>query len=200
MANKEAFHKRKVDTRVEKERFLICCEGAKTEPNYFESFRLPTKKVVELDIRGAGFNTDSLVKETMRLKDEGDYDQIWCVFDRDSFKSKNFNDAIELAKNNNIKVAYSNQSFELWYLLHFNYHDTAMSRKDYVKKLEVYLKHYYQKNSETIYDEILGKQQIAIRNATKLLKTYQPNLSPEKDDPSTTVHILVSELNKFITY
>ena len=32
-------HKRKVGTREIRQYFLIVCEGAKTEPNYFESIK-----------------------------------------------------------------------------------------------------------------------------------------------------------------
>jgi hypothetical protein len=38
--------------------FLIVCEGAKTEPNYFQSFRLPSAAV---RIVGTGANTEGLV-------------------------------------------------------------------------------------------------------------------------------------------
>jgi hypothetical protein len=55
----------------------------------------------------------------------------------------------------------------------------------------------YKKNSETIYDELIDKQANAIKNATNLLKLYKP-CNPAKDNPSTTVHLLVQELNKFI--
>ena len=59
------------------------------------------------------------------------------------------------------------------------------------------LGHKYEKNSEKIYEEILDKQADAIRNAKRLIKTYKPR-NPEIDNPSTTVHLLVLELNKFI--
>lgn len=56
----------------------------------------------------------------------------------------------------------------------------------------------YQKNSETIYDELLSKQSTAIKNAENLLKQYELH-NPAKDNPSTAVHILVKELNRFIS-
>ena len=194
-AKSRSYSKRQVETRELIERFLIVCEGEKTEPNYFESFRVP--KYIR-DICGLGANTVSLVKEAVKLRDDdGDYDQVWCVFDRDSFPAQNFNAAIALAKQEDIKVAYSNEAFELWYLLHFNYYDTGVPRKDYIKKLDNLLGHKYEKNSETIYDELEGKQQAAIKHAKKLLKQYSPP-KPECDNPSTTVHLLVEQLNRFI--
>jgi hypothetical protein len=56
----------------------------------------------------------------------------------------------------------------------------------------------YQKNSETIYEELQEKQADAIRHAKRLLQEYnRPN--PETENPLTIVHLLVEELNSFIT-
>ena len=86
----------------------------------------------------------------------------------------------------------------MWYILHFEYLNTGIPRKDYIRKLSSLLVgQKYQKNSETIYDELLDKQPTAIRNAEKLLTEYDPHV-PAKDNPSTTVHLLVQELNRFI--
>ncbi|WP_293338169.1 RloB family protein [Microcoleus sp. CAWBG58] len=184
--------------------FLIVCEGEKTEPNYFRSFPVDTK-VIKLDIKGEGKNTKSLVEKAIELKNDSEYDEsdrFWCVFDRDingknSNDAQNFNAAMTLAKNNGIKVAYSNDAFELWYLLHFHFYNNGISRKDYQNMLTKLLGHEYQKNSETIYEELKNKQQDAIKHAKRLLLQYdRPN--PESDNPSTTVHLLVEELNSFI--
>jgi hypothetical protein len=77
--------------------------------------------------------------------------------------------------------------------------NTGIPRKDYCDKLTNLLGYKYEKNSEMMYEILIseGKQAIAIKNAENLLKQYQPN-NPEKDNPSTTVHLLVQELNKFI--
>jgi hypothetical protein len=55
----------------------------------------------------------------------------------------------------------------------------------------------YKKNDTTMYQKLLDKQSTAISNAKKLLETYHP-ANPGKDNPSTTVHRLVIELNKFL--
>ena len=194
-------NKRKVENR---RWFLIVCEGEKTEPNYFKSFPVDPK-VIKLDIKGEGKNTKSLVETAIELKnteESDETDRFWCVFDRDKNPnnpndSQNFNSAITLARNNGIDVAYSNDAFELWYLLHFNYYHTQISRKDYPDMLTDVLGHKYQKNSETIYEKLKDKQENAIKNAKRLLQEYKPP-NPETDNPSTTVHLLVEELNRFI--
>lgn len=195
------YYNRKVKTR---RWFLIVCEGEKTEPNYFKSFPVDTN-VIKLDIKGEGKNTKSLVEKAIELKNDSEFDEtdrFWCVFDRDNNPknpndAQNLNAAINIAQNNGIKVAYSNDAFELWYLLHFHYYNAAISRKDYQNMLTKLLGHKYEKNSDTIYEELKDKQQDAIKHAKRLLQEYdRPN--PETDNPSTTVHLLVEELNSFI--
>jgi hypothetical protein len=194
-------YRRRVDTRFIRDRILILCEGKKTEPNYFRKFPVDID-LVEMKVKGMGANTLSLVEEAIRLgqaaADDGQpYNQIWCVFDRDSFPAGNFNRAFQLAAENRIRIAYSNQCFELWYLLHYNFNDAAINRSEYGRRLSKYIGRKYRKNDEIIYDLLKGKQADAIRNAKTLLNRYHP-CNPEKDDPSTTVHVLVETLNEFV--
>jgi hypothetical protein len=189
---------REINHRKPRKRILIVCEGEKTEKKYFESFHVTSAVVV--DIIGEGYNTDSLIEQALSLYNEAisndqKYDQVWCVFDRDSFPPDNFKRAIDLAYRYKFKVAYTNEAFELWFLLHFNYYDTGISREQYKKKLDNLLGHKYKKNSNSMYDELIDKQQKAIINAKRLLNKYD-TLDPEQNNPSTTVHLLVEELNK----
>jgi hypothetical protein len=185
---------RVVETREPIERFLIVCEGEKTEPNYFNAFRVPKDVVTVI---GAGDNTVNIVEKAIEIKKYDDFDQVWCVFDRDSFPAEHFNKAFALAGQHGIKIAYSNEAFELWYLLHFHYFNTGISRASYMSRLNKLLGFPYKKNSSTIYEELLDRQEFAIKAAKSLLKTFNPR-NPERDNPSTTVHKLVMELNKFI--
>ncbi len=193
--------KRKIGTRGQpKQTFLIVCEGERTEPNYFKAFKVTSANI---KVEGTGYNTYTLVKRTIEImnteKKKGIYyDQVWSVFDRNDFPTQNFNKAFDIAKNNKIRIAYSNNAFELWYLLHFQYFDSAILRTDYISKLYQLLGHEYKKNSGTIYAEILEKQNCAIQNAKKLLEGYGNNFNPEKANPSTTVYKLVEELNKYL--
>lgn len=195
--NTRGYSSRKVNIREVKQRFLIVCEGAKTEPSYFKKFRVPTKVI---DVEGMGENPSRLVQSAIDLKTEAveadeEYDQVWCVFDRDDWPPHDFNSAIYKAESHSLKVAYSNEAFELWYVLHFEFLNTGIPRSDYIKKLTKLLGKKYQKNSDTIYDELKNRQATAIKNAEKLLASYNP-LSPGQDNPSTTVHLLIKELNQ----
>ncbi|MGB3219740.1 MAG: RloB domain-containing protein, partial [Anaerolineae bacterium] len=70
------------------------------------------------------------------------------------------------------------------------------SRRDYQSRLSDLLGYRYVKNSNTMYDALLSRQGEAIRNAERLLSQYDPP-DPAADNPSTTVHLLVKELNRF---
>src|SRR5713101_7428465 len=104
-------------------RVLILCEDEKSARLYFEGFQLDKRRVEVITV-GTGRNTDSLVEEAIRRKQKAEsacqpLNEIWCVFDRNSFPTANFNRAFELAKKHGIRVAWANEAFELWYLLHF---------------------------------------------------------------------------------
>lgn len=192
---------RHISIRYARNRILILCEGQKTEPNYFRKFPVDIK-LVELGIQGAGANTLSLVRKAIRLGQEAakkkhPYNQIWCVFDRDSFPAGNFNEAFRVARENRIRIAYSNQCFELWYFLHYHFNDTAIDRQEYCTKLTEQIGREYRKNDDGMYELLKARQQEAIRNAKRLLATYSL-CNPERDDPSTTVYQLVETLNAFI--
>ena len=125
-----------------------------------------------------------------------DNDQIWLVFDVDNYWSDNeskFCDALKLAEANGLKVAWSNECFEFWFLCHFGFYNSAIPRIDYHKKLEKHFKDKglgkYEKNMKSIFDPLFSYQETAIRNAKKL---YQKGAVG--NNPSTAVHLLVEEL------
>jgi hypothetical protein len=157
--------KRKINSRPLRTRILIVCEGMKTEPNYFKSFRVNA----QIEIEEAAGNTISLIRKAQEVAEGGDFDQIWCVFDRDSFPNGNFNNAIHAATASGFRAAYTNEAFELWYLLHFNYHISALSRHQYSKILSNNLGKNYQKNDTSMYELLLSRQATAIANADRLM-------------------------------
>jgi len=199
MGHDKLFQKRNVLKRPEKtrklRRILIVCEGTKTEPNYFKKFKANPEVFDAIDVQGTGYNTVSLITEAIKKKEAKiePYIEIWCVFDKDDFSIESFEKAIKLAEQNKIKCAYSIEAFEIWYMLHFNFYDTAFSRLQYKEKLSELLKKTYVKNDPEMYSLLNGKQSIAIQNARKLY--YKQCLLPLKDrNPITTVFQLVERL------
>ena len=196
-SRRRGIRKRRIKTREQKPTILIVCEGGKTEPNYFNAFPVTS---LEVHVEGTGFNTISLVNKAINFSKKRSYDQVWCVFDKDDFPKQDFNNAIQKMedKGKRFHCAYSNESFELWYLLHFSYYIAASNRKAYCKLLSDSLQQEYQKNCKTMYDDLLEKQQDAIRNAKNLLNQYDDSTPPADKNPSTTVYLLVEELNKHL--
>ena len=188
----------------ERRKVLILCEDQKSSCLYFEGFQLDPKRVQVLTV-GTGRNTDGLVRDALERKRQAErrdqpFNEIWCVFDRDSFPAQNFNRALELAETHGIRVAWSNEAFELWYLLHFSYHDTGISRREYGPRLSKLMKKPYDKADSKIYQTLLGRQGQAVRNALKLERSWLESggCNPEKANPSTSVHRLVARLNEFL--
>lgn len=187
---------RRVGTRDIRQRFLIVCEGERTEPNYFKAFQTPGEVLVT--VIGVGENTLQLIEIAQKKVaiEPGSYDQVWCVFDRDDSKADHIHCAIARAKELGYGVAFSNQVFELWYLLHFHYYNAAISRNTYCERLSRLLGYTYTKNSTDMYDDLQARQDEAMQHAQRLLNEYETWQQPVERDPSTTVHLLVAELNK----
>lgn len=188
---------------LNRRRVLILCEDEKSSRLYFEGFRLDTRRVEVLAV-GTGMNTDSLVEDAIDRKKKATaagqpFNEVWCVFDRDSFPAQNFNRAFDLAGNHGISLAWANEAFELWYLLHFNYHDTGLSRKEYGPRLQPLLGRPYDKADDTIFDTLKEHQPKAMKHARRLEKHWfeMGGCNPEKCNPSTSVHKLVEFLNEF---
>ena len=201
--------RRKVAVRNVSVSFLIVCEGERTEPNYFKALiKDRYSDIREVTIEGKGQGTVSLIKETIAIRDKSnkEFDRVWAVFDKDSFSPDQFNGAIIKARQNNINCAWSNEAFELWYLLHFHNRVTAMSREEYKKAISDAVntspknkkkkKDYeYAKNAPNNYDIInqYGNQNAAIRWAKSLHDQFEDQRF-HTHNPCTLVYKLVLQL------
>lgn len=191
-------------------RFIIYCEGTNTEPYYFESFPVATAEVVTF---GLGRSKTSLVERVMELakKDEPDPErEIWIVFDMDIDRQKDknlqrndFNRAIQLAKEQGFRVAYSNDAFELWFVLHYQLLEAVMTRNEYYQLMNGHWVMSYERHGKgqqfcrSIYQRLHPNQTTAIRHAERLHQQQQAH-QPADQNPCTTVYQLVSELNKYL--
>ena len=197
---------RKENTKDEKVRFLIVCEGAKTEPLYFKALiKDKVSAVREVNLEDGCMNTVSLVKKTKEIKknleqnNNMSFDRVWVVFDEDD--NKDFNNAINMAEQFGFYSAWSNEAFELWYFLHFEYLDTAITRGDYIDRIEKSFrkangkKIKYAKNNPDNYSLLqqYGSEDKAKKNAQKLRELYNDK-NYSKHKPCTMVDLLVEEL------
>lgn len=203
----KAAKKRKENVREKLVRFLIVCEGTKTEPHYFKALiDNYISAVREVTIEGQGRATIALVDRTLEIKTELErknamsFDRVWVVFDKDDFDD--FNEAIEKAQKLGFNSAWTNEAFELWYYLHFEYLDTGISRSAYINKLQkIFRKRKgdksfkYQKGNPEIYSLLrqYGNENLAKRHAQNLRKLYK-DTDYAKHKPCTMVDKLVEEL------
>lgn len=188
---------RRTGHRSPKRTYLLVCEGEKTEVLYFKAFNRFGGDVRHLKVTSNRGDQMELVEEAGRLAREGNYDQVWCVFDCDGISRRKFDAVKRAADERGINIAYSNEAFEIWYMLHFDYVHSAVSRSEYAAKLTDKLGTEYRKNLPDMYERLARRQEQAIRNAARLLGEYDP-VCPAEDNPSTTVHVLVRELLKNI--
>ena len=156
---------------------------------------------------------------------------VWCVFDRDFNGNPGILDKAEIsfdesphtAKRNNIKVAWSNDSFELWILLHYEDVDPKepLLRSKYYERLTEILKadtkisndfrvpivkgtfNYYDdiKSLTPFKNHILSilkdetRRTAAIKRAERLENHHTTHTDkPHEMCPCTMVHHLVKEL------
>jgi hypothetical protein len=198
---------REQGTRAHIVKFLIVCEGEKTEPNYFRAFTERRSEVKEIKVAGCGCSTCQLIIEAKKLREKLErermvpFDRVWLVFDKDEFKD--FNKAIADAKKEGMNCAWSNQAFELWYVLHFQYLDTGVDRKQYIGMIEDKVMKAsksktfkYKKNDEGFYQILQehGDEEQAIKRAQKLRENMGKKKNYAAHNPRTEVDLLVDEL------
>ncbi len=224
--------------------FIIFCEDEVSEPIYFKYFE--TQRIKVNTIEGQKSKIDNVFKaishciseELMENKEDGlsvkmnDDVQVWCVFDRDLEETPekiqigniSFNEAIATAHSRGIKVAWSNDAFELWILLHFEDVDLSQneskSRKFYYERLTQIFKEINnpterlssvlkysdfnykmslkQRNNfrYIVRELILSQTNIATERAKKLEYYHYNNSNTlyHEKSPCTLVHNLIEEL------
>ena len=128
----------RVETIPMNKSILIVCEG-QTEELYFKSFPVLGVRVDAVNLKGQ--SKLKMVESTQEILDSTAvvYDEIWCVFDMDVRRGEDeysdFDNAIHQAESLGFKVAYSNDAFELWFYLHFEYTDAEHLRTFYYDEL-----------------------------------------------------------------
>lgn len=219
MGSDDLFHKRKARDaaalkrnsvlRAQNRRYLIVCEGTKTEPQYFRELLDDLRirpHVVRIEPND-GPSPDRVVDHALHLYNEdaggGDaYDMVYCVFDRDSHTT--FKAAVQRTKDltasgQPLTAITSTPCFEFWLLLHFGY--TAQpfhkaGKRSVGDQAVAALKNQtdfanYGKGQKGIYAKLKGRLPAAITNAGKL---RAHNIATRTDNPSTDVDRLISDI------
>lgn len=198
----------KIETIPIGKTILIVCEG-QTEKLYFESFPVLGIKVEALDLGGQ--SKMKLIESTQEIirNSSVQYDAVWCVFDMDVKQGANefadFDNSINKGMLQGYNIAYSNDSLELWFYLHFQYTDAKNLRGFYYEELGKIFKMNYAKDGKKydfcrklynfLIEEKSSSQDKAIERAKQLFEDVK-DLPYHQQNPVTKVYLLVEELNQ----
>lgn len=174
---------RKLATRPSYDRFLIVCEGSKTEPHYFKEMRAHYRlHTANVQITPGKYGTDplSVVNYAEDLFIHGNptiqvsprsFERVYVLFDRDDHQT--YHNALTKADSldgklkNDLKCSIAFKAlpsvpcFELWLLIHFEAIADAIDRYAALNRLKKYLPDYekgqgghYNATRDTINDAI----------------------------------------------
>jgi RloB-like protein len=202
--------------------FLIVCEDGNTEPYYFRAFeKFIPEETIFLKAVGTGRSAKGVVEQAIiereKLAEEAQksVDEVWVVFDKDDAEKNpanklRFEDAFKIAQKEKMGIAYSNEVFEVWLLLHFvdirsvnpiPRADIYSNLTTTIQSFEAYRSFTYKHGKTEVIDIVieLGNEAKAIERAKQLL-SEQKGKQPIDANPSTTVHILVKKLRDLIDW
>ncbi len=189
--------------RDEKKAVLIALEDTKSSKYYFGSLVKDaglSGKVVFAKLVGTNpSKVLEAITNTPRYKK--DYEKRWIVIDKDDWSKSDFNGTIKQAKDLGACCAFSNESYELWVLLHFEKLQRYTNRDELNKKLNaIFLETFrveYSKASSDIYTILKSRQKTAIDNAKFLIAKHlreDGEIKPFEQNPLTNIYELVERL------
>ena len=191
--------------RKPKHTIFIACEGKNTEPLYFENI-----KEIEEDRENYPFSitiypdrecdvnpkTDALGLVNVAIDAKKQYNEVWVVFDKDGYTKHK--EAFELARKNDVNIAFSSISFETWILFHFERNQSQFLKSaniinDKFVNNESYLTDYNKTGEFNVYPYISDKIVKAYQNAAWIRKVSQSE-NIYDNNPYTDVDLLVKYL------
>ena len=99
-----------------------------------KDFKLSGKVVFAKHI---GTNPAKVLEAITTTKDyKKEYKKHWIVIDKDDWSKDDFNGTLNRAKDLDICTAFSNESYELWVLLHFEKVSRYTSREELNSRLK----------------------------------------------------------------
>ena len=134
------------------------------------------------------------------------YKHVWIVYDTDDFPAGHVNKTSEMcAKLSTEETLYhavwSNQCIELWFLLHFEFFQSDLHRKEYWPKLSERLKSIgqgkYSKGRSDMFGILFPFMDDAIANAERLA-VQNGDKTPADSAPGTKVHDLIKHLRAYL--
>lgn len=135
-----------------------------------------------------------LAKQERRLAGRGrsSVDQIWCVFDRDGHA--NVPDALKMALDNGIRVAFSNPCIELWFLLHFQTQWSEIDRRVAQRLAYSHMHSRFKVVTLSAFALLRDRSDDARNRALQLVERHRTAGHPDTHNPSSGVADLIETL------
>jgi len=172
---------------------LIYCEG-ETERIYFEQMKiLKRSKMVSVKIKNVKRSAMQLAQHAYRDSSYQPFDEVWIVFDKDDLTEKQLEEVNTFCVQHNIHIAYTNEAFELWLLLHFEQIDVSQvyPRALLNEKMEEYLgvtRYIRNKGNAEVIAPIALRHEVAMKNCVDMMRLRN---SDSRDNPYCNVHEMI---------
>lgn len=195
----------RIEPRVE---IVIACEGKETEPDYIENcvnfygagmvtLRVIEKTGVPITVVNAAIRERKILQDKERKKKRNGEPtsafSVWAIFDKDEHQVE---EALALAKEHKIGVAFSNPCFEIWPILHISNYGSQDGRHLVQRRLHTMMPSYHHEESPRIdFEMIKGRFEEAFIRA-RHLNEARVGERCEFGCPSTTVGELVKKIQQ----
>ncbi|MEP6605826.1 MAG: RloB family protein [Nitrosospira sp.] len=183
-------------------RILVICEDSKSGKQYLDDAASHFRVNLIVEIAHCG-RTDPRGIVEKALEREANYEQVYCMIDRD--QHENFAEALKLAENSKKTIVIiSYPCFEFWLLLHFGYCrkpyvpvGSASAAEQLIRDLRVYpgFESYAKGDKQNIFKLLKDKLVCARTTAPKILSDA---ITAEAMNPSTQIHLLFNVLEKLM--
>ncbi len=183
--------------------FRVYAEGVSTEPEYIDAFkRLPEfVDVVSVDVSivEAGATPMHLVERACADKRRADLDIdfYWCIFDVEFPKRHPYlGRAIQMARDNGVRLAISNPCFEIWLILHHRHHAGHLSTDEAIQLRRELDRSDGKHLDGSLYMELAHN---AIHRAKGLRKKHeQDGTNFPEDNPSSSVDEFLTHIRDVV--
>ncbi|KAF5077570.1 RloB-like protein [anaerobic digester metagenome] len=186
---------------------LVLTDTKETEKNYFDGLVASLPDDIQKKIRVKVLpkvKFEELIPKAKEEQAKSIYAEIWLVFDKDLVTDNLFNNTIDSARSNKMRIGWSNPCLEIWFLAYIGGFKGFTGSVTCVKAFGSFynskLNREYNKNDEKIYDFLIkhGNEETAIKIARKNFIDHQLICTPPaKSNPGTTVFELIEIIRSF---
>lgn len=197
-----------------KDTILIICGNTETEKNYFDFVKsrfnnaLGKMKIKTVNWGNNSCTPISLLEDAITaVNEQSEIQSCWVICDKDNF---NLNQVTNMATKHNAKcetkiyIIWSNISFEIWLLYHFEYMTRELNVDELKEKISrnikdtLGLKMSYKKSNKTLFEYLEKFEKKAIINSKKSFQWHQRNdKSPNESCSSTMMFSLFDFIEKY---